>query len=76
MKSPEDSLTRIGDASVVNPGAGLRIESPFAFWNGEAFEMVCKDLTGRDLVIITRVTTMRKIRVTWLSHLPESKQGP
>jgi len=45
--SPDAPFEKVGDGPVVDPGNGLRIEDPFAFWNGEQYELVCKDLTGK-----------------------------
>lgn len=45
--SPDEPFVRQGDAPVVDPGQGLKIEDPFVFWAGDHYEMVCKDLTGK-----------------------------
>lgn len=44
---PDRPLGHLGDGPVVAPGPGLRIEDPCAWWAGDHYEMVCKDLTGK-----------------------------
>jgi len=44
---PDTPFVRYGESPVVDPGAGLRIEDPFVWWEQDHYEMVCKDLTGQ-----------------------------
>lgn len=45
--SPDNPFVKYSDKPVVDPGEGLNIEDPCVFWNGDCYEMVCKDLTGK-----------------------------
>lgn len=45
--SPDEAFARPLPHPVADPGEGLTIEDPCVFWDGEQYEMICKDLTGR-----------------------------